>query len=69
MRLQPQTADFQKQVGDSVEDVLVAALSARSTITQGDWLAVDFADGHYQLRVQQLQPARQVSVIGDHLLL
>ena len=66
MRLQPMTAAFQKLVGDSVEDVLVAALSARSTITEGDWLGVDFADSHYQLRVQQLRPSRQVSVIGDH---
>ena len=63
-RLQPKTADFQQEVGEHMEAVLEAALSTRSTITEGDWLAVDFCGKKFLLRVQSLLPAPQVSVIG-----
>lgn len=64
MRFQPETASFQKDVGKAVEEVLVAALSARSAISEGDWLTANFAGQQYRLKVQQLRPVRQVSVIG-----
>lgn len=64
VRFQPQTADFQRQVGPDIETVLEQALLTRSTLTEGDWVSVAHADRQYDLRVQGLRPAGQVSVIG-----
>ena len=64
-RLQPESADFQKDAADSMEDILVAAFSKRSALSEGDWLSVPIADKVHRLRVQQLQPKPQVSVIGE----
>ena len=69
VRFQPQTAAFQKQVGAEVETVLEQALLTRSTLTEGDWVSVVHSDQQFDLRVQQLQPASQVSVIGRGLLI
>lgn len=65
VRFQPQSADFQKEVGADVETVLEQTLLTRSTLTEGDWVAVSHAERQWDLRVQQLQPAAQVSVIGQ----
>ena len=65
VRFQPQSAEFQRQVGGDVEVVLETALLTRSTLTEGDWLSVAHGGQKYDLRVQQLQPAPQVSVIGE----
>lgn len=53
-----------------MEDLLVAALSKRSAISVGDILKVEGPSKIFTLRVQQLKPAAQVSVIGNsHTLL
>ena len=48
-----------------MEDTLVAALSKRSAVSVGDTLLVDGLDQTFELKVQQLLPAAQVSVIGE----
>ena len=63
-RFQPATADFQKDVGADMEAVLEAALHARSSLSQGDWVVARHAGQSYALRVQHLQPEAAVSVIG-----
>ena len=65
VRLQPATANFHQEVGDSMEEILVAALSKRSAVSVGDTLLVDGLDQPFELKVQQLLPAAQVSVIGE----
>lgn len=65
MRLQPETADFQRDAADSMEDVLVAAISKRTALSEGDWLDVDVLSTSYRLHVQQLKPKPQVSVVGE----
>ena len=64
-RFQPATADFQKDVGAEMEAVLEAALHARSSLSQGDWVNAQHAGQSYALRVQHLQPEAAVSVIGE----
>lgn len=64
-RLQPLQADFHQDVRENVREVLEAALFTHSTLTEGDWISVDFGGRAYDLRVQQLEPAPQVSVIGE----
>ena len=63
-RLQPATADFQKEVGGDVREVLEAALARHSTLSEGDWLTAEHAGRAFELHVQKLRPARAVSVIG-----
>ncbi len=63
-KFQPATADFQKEVGADMEGVLEAALHARSSLSQGDWVDAQHAGRSFALRVQQLQPEAAVSVIG-----
>lgn len=67
-RLQPETSEFQKVAADSMEDVLVAALSKRSALSEGDLLDVELGDAVFRLRVQQLKPKPQISVIGKPIL-
>ena len=64
MQVQPEVIHFQQAVGDQVEQVLETALRARSTLTQGDYLSVPFADEVFRLQVTSLAPEAQVSVIG-----
>jgi len=66
-RLQPATADFQKEVGGDVREVLEAALARHSTLCEGDWLTAEHAGRAFELHVQKLRPARAVSVIGAPL--
>lgn len=40
VRFQPRTADFQREVGDAVGEVLTAALFTHSVLTEGDWIQV-----------------------------
>ena len=47
-----------------MEDTLVAALSKRSALSEGDWITVEVQGAAHRLRVQQLKPKPQVSVIG-----
>jgi Ubiquitin fusion degradation protein UFD1 len=68
-RLQPLTADFHQDVSHDVRDVLEAALLTHSTLTEGDLVSVDFGGKAYDLRVQQLQPEPQISVIGEKNLI
>ncbi len=63
-RFQPRTADFQKDVGDDMRATLEAALARHSTLTEGAWISVPFADQAFELLVQKLRPGRAVSVIG-----
>ena len=63
-RLQPAAAEFQKEVGGDVREVLEAALARHSTLSEGDWLSAEHAGRAYDLRVQKLRPAAAVSVIG-----
>ena len=64
-RFQPATADFQKEVGADMEAVLEAALHARSSLSQGDWVEAHHAGRSYALCVQHLEPEAAVSVIGE----
>lgn len=66
-RLQPETADFQKAAGGQMEEVLVDALSTRSAVSEGDWLPVEVTGTQFRLRVQQLRPTQQVSVIDTEM--
>ena len=68
VRLQPETADFQKAAAEVMEDVLVAAIFKRSALSRGDWIDVDVHGTNHRLKVQQLQPKHQVSVIGTPTL-
>lgn len=63
-RLQPAAADFQREVGDDVREVLEAVLARHSTLSEGDWLTAEHAGRAFDLRVQKLRPAAAVSVIG-----
>ena len=65
VRFQPKDAGFQQAVAQDIETVLESTLLTRSTLTEGDWLSVTHQDRLWALRVQQLQPASQVSVIGE----
>ncbi len=65
VRFQPRTADFQKEVGPDVRAVLEAALERHSTLSEGDWISIPFADRTFDLTVQKLRPGRAVSVIGE----
>lgn len=67
MRFQPRDADFQREVGDGIEGLLEQALLTRSTLTEGDWVRAQQGDRAWDLRVQQLRPDPQVSVIGEPL--
>ena len=64
VRLQPTVAHFHQEAGEAMEDILVAALSKRSAISVGDTVVVESAGDTFELTVQQLRPAPQVSVIG-----
>ncbi|KAK9824172.1 hypothetical protein WJX72_008287 [[Myrmecia] bisecta] len=66
-RFQPRTADFQKEVAESVEAVLEAALATHCALTEGDWIRVPFGGKDYDLRVQKLKPEPQVSVIDTDM--
>ncbi|KAK9862696.1 hypothetical protein WJX84_000990 [Apatococcus fuscideae] len=66
-KFQPATADFQKEVGADMEGVLEAALHARSSLSQGDWVDAQHAGRSFALRVQQLQPEAAVSVIDTEM--
>ena len=67
MQVQPDAKRFQGSVGDAVEHVLEEALRSRSTLTAGDWLSVPHADETFRLQVTRLEPADQVSIIGELL--
>ncbi|KAK9833421.1 hypothetical protein WJX81_003671 [Elliptochloris bilobata] len=66
-RLQPAVAEFQKEVGGDVREVLEAALARHSTLSEGDWLTAAHAGRSYELRVQKLHPAAAVSVIDTEM--
>ena len=66
VRFQPRAAGFQDAVKDDVRGVLEAALGRHSTLTQGNWIRVPFADQEYELLVQKTRPGKAVSVIGMH---
>ncbi len=51
-----------------MEAVLEAALHARSSLSQGDWVDAQHAGRSYNLRVQHLEPESAVSVIGESLV-
>ncbi|KAL6769916.1 hypothetical protein ACKKBG_A32865 [Auxenochlorella protothecoides x Auxenochlorella symbiontica] len=61
--LQPRAAAFQAEVGPGMREALEAALGARATLTEGDWVRV----GQHLLRVRELHPDRQVSVLDAEL--
>ena len=65
MQVQPEVMHFQQTVGENVEQLLETALRARSTLTQGDYLSIPFADEVFRLQVTSLEPEAQVSVIGE----
>ena len=67
MRFQPRSADFQRDVGADLEQVLSAAMLTRSTLTEGQWVQVEHAGTVYSLKVLSLQPAPAVSIVGEHL--
>ena len=50
-----------------MEAVLEAALRVRSTLTVGDWLPATMGERTFDLHVNRLQPADQVSIIGTCL--
>ena len=67
VRFQPRSADFQRDVGADLEQVLSAAMLTRSTLTEGQWVQVEHAGTVYSLKVLSLQPAPAVSIVGEHL--
>lgn len=61
--LQPELPGFQAEMGDGIKPALEAALGARSTLSQGDWVWVQ---GH-ALRVRELDPDPAVSIVETDL--
>ena len=66
-RLQPLEAGFQQAAGESVRELLEAALSGYCCLTEGDAVEVHIEDITFVLRVQALLPAEAVSVVETDL--
>jgi ubiquitin fusion degradation protein 1 len=70
-RFSPATRAFHEQAaatGVDLRSVLEAALTARSTLTVGEWVEVELGDGApHALRVAELRPEPQVSLIDTDM--
>ena len=58
---------FQEGVGPHVREVLEQALSTHSCLHEGDWVEVQHEGQVYDLRVRELRPQAQVSIIDTDL--